>query len=294
MNPENSGGATSNILVIDDELEIAEVVTEILMEVPGRKVFQVASPSEAYMRSITTKFDLVVTDFRMPKTDGVDLVRAIRSQKLNTHTPVLMISGYKEEAIAKMGVLPNVTIMGKPFVVDELKAKVHELLTTGVKIANKPQFNVQILNAILRATEQTLVSFGSAPPFRTEKPFLYNSQKPIQADASAVITVDGPRWTGSVILAFEKTSYLALIADVLRSPQTDLNPDNLSQIGAILQLIYGQARAALKSEKVELANGQVQILSGQGHQITPPENSVTMVIPVEFNKGKLHLLATAI
>lgn len=122
------------ILVVDDEKDILEAIVDALTTVPGRKVITANSPSEAYMRSVGTKFDLMITDFRMPKTSGPDLVKVIRGQKQNASVPILLISGYPDEAAIKLKDVTDVQVMSKPFMINDLLKKVDEILYSSKEV----------------------------------------------------------------------------------------------------------------------------------------------------------------
>ena len=63
-----------NILIVDDEVEIAEEMGELL-ESPDRRICLANSGAEALVLAEGVGFDLVITDMRMPGMDGADLVR---------------------------------------------------------------------------------------------------------------------------------------------------------------------------------------------------------------------------
>jgi CheY-like chemotaxis protein len=60
----------------------------------GHRITTASCGEEALEHFSHTKFDLVVTDYRMPKMDGKELIKRIRS--LHPEIPVIMLSGYVE------------------------------------------------------------------------------------------------------------------------------------------------------------------------------------------------------
>jgi two-component system, chemotaxis family, sensor histidine kinase and response regulator WspE len=98
-----SGSDTSveilkNILVVDDSLTVREVERNLL-ENAGYHV-DVAVDGIDGWNAIRTfrKYDLVVTDIDMPRMDGIELVRLIKSDKHYNSVPVIIVS-YKEREI---------------------------------------------------------------------------------------------------------------------------------------------------------------------------------------------------
>lgn len=73
--------------------------------------------------------DLVISDLNMPAGDGVTLVRAIRE---TSDVPVVIVTGFQDEFRRQLRVIPNVTIVRKPFAADELLELVEaDLVMTG-------------------------------------------------------------------------------------------------------------------------------------------------------------------
>lgn len=84
-----------HILVVDDESMIIELLAKLLAE-KGYEVSTAADGREAleFLRGHTC--DLVISDVRMPRLDGLQLLKAIKD--MNPRLPVVMISGYDEAA----------------------------------------------------------------------------------------------------------------------------------------------------------------------------------------------------
>lgn len=118
---------SENILVVDDSTETLELIKRNL-DSKGYFVFTKANVSDAISFLNTTPVDLVVTDLRMPKTNGIQLVKHIRENY--KHTEVLVITGYPsvESAVEsiKSGAEEYLT---KPFTDDELFMQYRKLST---------------------------------------------------------------------------------------------------------------------------------------------------------------------
>ena len=67
------------------------------------------------------KYDLVITDFRMQKMDGLELAEAIK--KCSPATPIILVTAYVEALQSSMGQVSNIDLLlGKPFSVMDLQA----------------------------------------------------------------------------------------------------------------------------------------------------------------------------
>jgi CheY-like chemotaxis protein len=82
-----------HILLVDDNCD-GLLVRRSLLEEAGCTVQLARSGEEALRLFQATKFDLIVTDFRMPGMDGVEVIRHIRAVEPNAR--VILLSGFVE------------------------------------------------------------------------------------------------------------------------------------------------------------------------------------------------------
>jgi len=87
--------ATSNtpahILIVDDNI-MGLVARRTVLEEVGYRVQTCASPQEALEQCTKTRFDMVITDYKMPRMNGVEFIQELRKQ--HPAIPVILISGF--------------------------------------------------------------------------------------------------------------------------------------------------------------------------------------------------------
>ena len=79
------------ILVVDDEQSLREVLS-IMLKRAGYAVTSVADGEDAIEQIQKEIFDLVITDLRMPKVDGMEVLKAVKST--SPETVVLLITAF--------------------------------------------------------------------------------------------------------------------------------------------------------------------------------------------------------
>ena len=82
----------ANILVVDDELGIRDLLSEILND-EGHSVNLAENATQARSARMDATYDLVLLDIWMPDTDGVTLLKEWAATGLLT-MPVIMMSGH--------------------------------------------------------------------------------------------------------------------------------------------------------------------------------------------------------
>ena len=115
-----------SILVVDDSASTVEVLRRNL-EAEQYRVFTASSAAEAVRLLEQTEVDLVITDLKMPKVSGLDLVRHVRENYKNTE--VMMITGYASIGGAVDALKTGAAeYLAKPFTDEELLTGVEKVL----------------------------------------------------------------------------------------------------------------------------------------------------------------------
>lgn len=114
------------VLVVDDE-EVARRNLEHILSRENYTVVTAASGTEAFEKLAQAEFDVVLTDFRMEKVDGMEVLARIKMRSPNTE--VIMITGYATIDTAveamKKGAFHYIP---KPFKIDDVRATVRQAL----------------------------------------------------------------------------------------------------------------------------------------------------------------------
>ncbi len=118
---------TSRVLVVDDE-EIARSNLEYILRKDGYQVATAASGLEALDRLKTQDFDLVLTDLKMEKMDGLQLLQAVK--QMSPATELVMITGYATVSTAVDALRKGAAhYLSKPINLDDLRLTVQELVS---------------------------------------------------------------------------------------------------------------------------------------------------------------------
>jgi len=114
-----------NVLIVDDQQTIRSLVRSGLQQL-GFTNFQEAPDGEEGLRHMLIKpAQLVISDYNMPKLDGLGLLRAIRAHPPIRTTAFIMLTGRADTDLVKRAVQFGVNnYLVKPFTVATLKEKI--------------------------------------------------------------------------------------------------------------------------------------------------------------------------
>ncbi len=136
-----------SILIVEDDITLSLMLTTWL----GKKGFVVrssSSVSDAKRKLGEEAFDLVISDLRLPDSDGIDLLKWLK----NTHPslPLIMMTSYAEIQTAVQAMkLGAADYIAKPLNPDELLGKIKELVhveekaPTRVPVSSAPDLYIE-------------------------------------------------------------------------------------------------------------------------------------------------------
>lgn len=124
------------ILIADDDLELREYLVFHFSRTD--KVLEASDGSEALQLLRDNKVDIVISDVMMPGTDGIALLKAIKTNTETTHTPVILLSSRSDIADRMQGWTYGADgYIGKPFAIDELETMIVGLINNRLRIKGK-------------------------------------------------------------------------------------------------------------------------------------------------------------
>ena len=128
MTPTYADHPAPHVLVAEDEPNVATLIEECLTD-EGYRVTLAGDGVEAVEALPRGDFDLLLTDVRMPRLDGVGLIRHVRAAR--PAMPIVVLSGYMtpeaRTELRRLGV-PNERVLEKPLPFPELHGAIRRAL----------------------------------------------------------------------------------------------------------------------------------------------------------------------
>jgi CheY-like chemotaxis protein len=107
------------ILIVEDEPLVAHTL-RLLLAADGHTLEIAGNGEQGLAMFEAAQPDLVITDFKMPKMDGLELAEAIKRR--SPATPVILLTAYVEAIERRMGKVSHVDfLIGKPFSAAQLR-----------------------------------------------------------------------------------------------------------------------------------------------------------------------------
>jgi len=123
---------TRRILIVDDDPSMRFALSESL-EACGYEVESADNGSEALQKFQARSFGIVVTDMRMPRLGGMDVLKGVK--KISPQTPVILITAYGTVSTAVEAMKEGASeFIMKPFSLDDLQAVVKKVLASSIPV----------------------------------------------------------------------------------------------------------------------------------------------------------------
>lgn len=113
------------VLVVDDQLTMRALVRSALQQIGFTDVAEAPDGEEGLKALVTKGAHLVISDYNMPKMDGLDFLRAIRSHEPTKKTAFIMLTGRSDKELVQRAIQFGVNnYLTKPFTTASLKQKI--------------------------------------------------------------------------------------------------------------------------------------------------------------------------
>ena len=126
------------ILAVDDEIHILELL-KYNLETNGYCVITVETGEEALKLLEKEKIDAVLLDLMLPKIDGLEVLRCIRTNEKIRKMPVILLTAKSDELDKVLGLEMGADdYIAKPFSIRELQARVKAVLRRVIEEESPP------------------------------------------------------------------------------------------------------------------------------------------------------------
>ena len=192
MSPRAESKPQGRILIADDEAAIANGLSAILNDA-GYEVEIAADGQKALDKLSNERFGVVLADLKMPKLDGIALLKSIRERKIPTEFVMITGQGTTELAIEAMkeGAADYIEKPLNAERLNKLKAQIPKLLE---------QFAVQEQNRQLSAKLEGLTHYGELTGQSDEMRQVYQVIEAV-APSNASVLILGESGTGKELVA---------------------------------------------------------------------------------------------
>ncbi len=275
----NAPSTPKRILIVDDERDILALLSSCFTD-KNIKVVTAENGQRALQMSESDKYDAIITDYKMPQMNGLDLIRHLRNSKLNRATPIFLVTGNADtDAIRKIAMLGIANIIMKPFSTDDIATKIM------AKIIPKPKaqvtYDVNFINCCTQAAQEVLEFYlGSSPTIG--KPSI-KTDTLTQGFASGLISIcHKNEILGSFSLTVDKLFVTNLGKSIFGEGGPALDDAMIADMtGEMCNQLVGKLKIHLAKESYYITIGLPEMVVGENHRIAHKSKNPVLCIPIK-------------
>lgn len=120
--------AAIHALVVDDQLSMRALIVNSLKQIGFQNIREAPDGEEGLRELIVKPVHLIISDFNMPKMDGIGFLRAVRAHPPIASSAFIMLTGRADIELvgrAKQFGVNNYVV--KPFTTNQLKDKIQQV-----------------------------------------------------------------------------------------------------------------------------------------------------------------------
>ncbi|MBY0565076.1 MAG: response regulator [Hyphomonadaceae bacterium] len=120
--------AAIKVLVVDDQLTMRALIRSALQEIGIRDISDAPDGEEGFKTLLAAPAHLVISDYNMPKLDGLSFLRAVRAHEPTRKIAFIMLTGRADKELVQRAMQFGVNnYVTKPFSPAALRAKIEEV-----------------------------------------------------------------------------------------------------------------------------------------------------------------------
>ena len=131
------------VLIVDDDDDLRAYLVESLKT--KYKIIEAADGIKGWQKALSCHPQVIVSDVNMPRMDGVEMVRKIKSDSRTKHIPVIMLTVLSDETDQMKGLESGASdYLSKPFNFHLLNIKIENLLSLNSLLKNTYSKHIQL------------------------------------------------------------------------------------------------------------------------------------------------------
>lgn len=222
------------ILLVEDEESLAELVAQRLKK--ERYTVDVRNDGESGLfDALTGIYDLILLDIMLPKKDGIEILRELRSEGITSKVIMLTAKGELEDKLKGFSEGAN-DYVPKPFHIDELVARINAQLRVETVVKDELQFGNIVLDystpAVVNKDTEERIKINNKE-FQLLEYFMMNPNQVLSKE----MIFDRVWGMDSDTLSNNLEAYLSFVRKKLKIVDADITIKSLRNMGYKMEMV---------------------------------------------------------
>lgn len=224
------------------------------------QIDEASDGAQAIAKIVQQHYSLMITDIKMPRMSGTQLMDALESiPSAQRPKYVVIVSGHEVMATDKTA--KNVMFMEKPL---EL-ATFGRFVESAVQDLSQQEITPELVEPFIAGTLTVMEKLCARPAKKLETVVRKDGQ--VSGDISGVIQLAGPTVEGSMSISFERSAFLGAVCSMFGEEVKAIDESSMDAAGEISNQIYGFAKTELNKRGFAFGMSLPTVVTGEGHSL---------------------------
>jgi two-component system, chemotaxis family, chemotaxis protein CheY len=289
------------ILVVEDDPDLLKALTMSFKAKFSCPIVTASDGWEAFRKASKQTFDLMCTDFQMPKLTGGLLINALREQRINSKTPIIVATGYTQEAqleCQSLGQTQDIAFLEKPIDKKSLLILAAKMLNvdsgSAVQEKGKPAAPLQFdfSSALIRAIYFLTKDICGFSEVKHNPPRTLSRVSRVSGDISFSVPMSVNRIHMNLIFCMDKELFVEISKGISGWDDTDLQGESRYIGRDFMLMVYTHMKRELGQSGATIETSVPVIIDGLKHGITGDGSHPGLHYTFSTSKGVLHAVVT--
>lgn len=283
-----------SVLLVDDNSGYRQNLRNFLTRsFPELTILESPDGRDGYVKITRQKFDLIVTEVKLPRMDGDQLLKALKDVPPAFQPQRVLVFSNLMPATPNLDAKKLVSYLNKSadqeILLEHIRKVFEELTAEEAKRSNVARVEGPKLDAALIQALIEGISFGFSSlvglPLGKGRAAVATG-KPLCGDIAGCFPLSGSGIQGRIVIAFPKGVYLAATNKI-----TGSNFENLQQAGAglakeLTQRTFHHAMASMGQKGMSIQLAEAEIVLGQNGTIQAQPDGVRIAVQMDSTFAK--------
>ncbi len=279
--------ARKYLLIVEQDEELRQQLVTELEDLTQMIIVSASDGVQAYQKTRNQKFNVIVTDFSVPKLAGTQLINALRESTHNLLSPIIIYTKDIDTAKVQTREIKFIEFMLKPQSYQDVSNKILEMAALDPK-KKKFKLDVDFINPFIDSSMKTLNGLCGVKDIEAQKPYLLGDEV-LDIDISGTLAIKSPYFSGSIAITFHNDVYKVIISKMLEENIGEIDLNNQDGAAEIINIIFGQTKAVLNQRGYSLDRAIPSVMRGRGHKIYQNSKIPVLLVPFRSDLGKFWM-----
>ena len=279
------------LLIVDDDEDLLGLFKIRLSKFPEYRIVTASDSFVGYNKTRNERFNLIFTDYKMPKLNGIELIDTLRRTSYNENTPIVLMTPRPEEIQFELKNVKNILFLSKPINFKDLPL----FIENSSKMLKAPTAAIdsKFLNTVIDSFQSILIDVGKFGDIDGGKTLKGEEKKSLSYDYFGSFFIRSDKFTGIFTLAFPRTTFFNFAKTMLENKDT-INDAALDQtlddmLNTFMSVFLSKTKSDMIHRGINLKEIHGITVTGKDEKLSSQSSKLSVTTKFTSNFGEFYI-----